>query len=139
MSQQGQYNQPQPPQQHSQQLVEPLASDADRHLSALLPFENEKPWLVAFAEQIRDFFFPKKEPPLRVTSRPVQPKEIVAGIQVFHGLDNDARPAVLPAAFRPGFQSPVKRSGSCGGCRCRWWRHAETFPVPPHRFDKASP
>ena len=102
MSQQGQYNQPQPPQQHSQQLVGPGALDADRHLSALLPFENEKPWPVAFAEQLKDFFFPKKEPPLRISSKPVQPKEIVAGIQVFHGLDNDARPALLPAAFRPG-------------------------------------
>ena len=87
----------------SHQGHNPQNQSEDRHLSALLPFENQKPWAVSFFEQIKDYFFPEKQPPLRVTSRPIEPKEIRAGIQVFHSGDEAySGPARLPDAFKPG-------------------------------------
>ncbi len=79
------------------------ATDEDRHLQHLLPFDDQKPWIVSFFEGIRDYFFPKPEPPLRVTSRPVAPKEVRAGIFVYSGvLAGESKRSGVPSYFKPG-------------------------------------
>jgi len=109
---------------HEPQQTDARLLSEERHLSSLLPFENQKPWVVSFVDEIRDALFPKKEPPLLVTSRPVPPKEIRAGIQVFHGYDYDAdRPALLSPAFQPGAvvdSDHLRRMASSGG-RVPWY------------------
>jgi TonB family protein len=84
--------------------VDPILADQERHLQQLLPFEGEKIWLLAFFEQIQDYFFPKQQPPLHITSRPVPPAEIRAGISVYHGVltPEPTGPAQMAPGFQPG-------------------------------------
>lgn len=78
-------------------------SSEERHLQRLLPFDDQKPWIVMFFADLKEYFFPPKQPPLAVTSRPLAPKEVRAGIFVYHGaLEDDNRPAQLSSAFQPG-------------------------------------
>ena len=42
----------------------------------LLPSYVNKPWYQSLADNIRDYFFPEKLPPLRLTSRPVKVRDI---------------------------------------------------------------
>jgi TonB family protein len=83
---------------------DPRQSDVDRHLEGMLVFERRrKPWVTSFFEEIRDFIAPKKLPPLRVTSKPVQPKEVRAGIFVYSGaLEEETGPTRLSSRFQPG-------------------------------------
>jgi TonB family protein len=73
----------------SQQLNN-LHQEQDSRLSGkegrpldLLILQPQKPWLVAFFANLKDYFFPAKEPPLLVTSRPLSPKEIGQGSIIY--------------------------------------------------------
>jgi TonB family protein len=51
--------------------------DPDRHLEALLgQDEVTKPWFFTIAQDVKEFFFPPKLPPLELTSKPVAVKDI---------------------------------------------------------------
>lgn len=50
--------------------------DAEEHLRRLLPVETQQPWLGSFIRNLRDLIFPEKLPPLQVTAKPVQVKDI---------------------------------------------------------------
>ena len=64
---------------------------------------EEKPWLVSLFGEVKDFFFPAKLPPLEVTSKPLSPKEVRAGIFVYSGaLVEEAGEPKLPERFQPG-------------------------------------
>jgi TonB family protein len=49
---------------------------AEEHLRRLLPLETQQPWFRSFLQNLRDLIFPEKLPPLQVTAKPVQVKEI---------------------------------------------------------------
>ena len=86
---------------HDQQ--DPGLSNEDRHLAQLLAFEDQKPWLLAFFDGIRDYFFPEKLPPLRVTSKPLAPKEVRAGVFVYSGaMQDESGPAAMSQRYKPG-------------------------------------
>ncbi len=52
-----------------------VSVDSD-HLARLAATGTEVPWYVEFYENVRDYFFAPKLPPLEVTSKPVQVKSI---------------------------------------------------------------
>lgn len=81
-------------------------SGDDRYLRALLPFHDRKPWIVDFFNRVKEYFYPAKQPPLLVTSQPLAPKEVRAGIYVYAGAldDSAARAPVLPKKFRPNLR-----------------------------------
>jgi TonB family protein len=74
----------------------------ERHFDNLLALDTHGPWIVSFFNEVRDYFFPAKQPPLRVTSKPVSPKDIRAGIMVFAAPDEGARSPHLSSRFKPG-------------------------------------
>lgn len=84
-----------------QEEHDPKLSNDERHLQGLLAFRENKPWVVSFVDGVRDYFFPKKQPPLAVTSRPLTSKEMGSGTFIVAPEARDSG-AVLPAAFRPG-------------------------------------
>jgi len=51
-----------------------------------------------------EYFFPEKVPPLRVTSRPLAPKQVRAGVYIYSGAweESPTGPPKLSPAFRPG-------------------------------------
>ncbi|MEZ5398485.1 MAG: energy transducer TonB [Bryobacteraceae bacterium] len=51
-------------------------NDPDLHLQRLLAKDTSKPWFVTIIDDIREFLFPPKLPPLEVTSKPVAVKDI---------------------------------------------------------------
>src|SRR5687768_17433301 len=50
--------------------------DADVHLQRLLVKETDKPWLVTFFNDLKEYIHPPKLPPLDVTSKPVMVKDV---------------------------------------------------------------
>ncbi len=86
---------------------DPTSVNEEQHLQRLLPFEGQKPWVLAFIDEIKQALFPEKQPPLRVTSRPLPPKQVRAGVFVYHGAlhgDNadTGGPVQLAERFKPG-------------------------------------
>lgn len=51
-------------------------AEADRHLDHLLALEVEEPWYKTFIQNIKETLNPPKLPPLEVTSKPVEVKDI---------------------------------------------------------------
>jgi len=87
-----------------QEGLDPRSSNEDRHLSSLLPFQDRKPWIVAFAEELREVFSPRKQAPLAVTSRRLTPKEMGDGAFIYSpALDRPSgAPGQLATRFQPG-------------------------------------
>ena len=54
----------------------PLEYDPDIHLQRLIRPEVLMPWYADFFQELKEFFFPPKLPPLQVTSKPVAVKDI---------------------------------------------------------------
>ena len=52
------------------------AVDADDHLNRLLPPDTEIPWYRSIVENLRDLIHPEKLPPLELTSKPVEVKDL---------------------------------------------------------------
>jgi protein TonB len=50
--------------------------DADDHLSRLLAPDTEVPWYKSIVENVREMIHPEKLPPLELTSKPVEVKDI---------------------------------------------------------------
>jgi periplasmic protein TonB len=84
--------------------LDPLLVNQERHLQQLLPFEGQKLWALAFFDEVRDYFFPKQQPPLRITSRPIPPVAIRAGILVYHGAftPQPTGPVQMASSYKPG-------------------------------------
>ena len=53
-----------------------IVDDADVHLQRLLVKETDKPWLVTFLADLKEYISPPKLPPLDVTSKPVMVKDV---------------------------------------------------------------
>jgi periplasmic protein TonB len=66
-----------PTNEHGPSTLPPAADEADLHLQRLLT--PEVPWHEQFVTNIKEFFRPKELPPLEVTSKPVQVKDIWGG------------------------------------------------------------
>lgn len=82
---------------------DPNLNAQDRHLERLLAFEEQKPWILTFFADVKEYFFPAPQPPLLVTSKPIPPKDIRAGVLVYSGaFDEDSGAGQLPARFLPG-------------------------------------
>lgn len=56
---------------HETEVINP-----DEHLARLLPEDASRPWFVTIAQDIKEYFFPPKLPPLELTSKPVAVKDI---------------------------------------------------------------
>ena len=50
--------------------------DADQHLQRLLAKQTDRLWVFTIAQDLKEFFFPPKLPPLQLTSKPVAVKSI---------------------------------------------------------------
>ena len=83
---------------------DPRMPAEERHLQRLLAFEEQKPWILTFFDDLKEFFFPAKQPPLKVSARPLKPEEIGAGAFIYTpALDETvARPARRASSFQPG-------------------------------------
>lgn len=84
--------------------INPKLSYEERHLQRLLAFEKQKPWFLTFLQDVKDYFFPAKQPPLRVSARPLTQTQIGEGAFIYSPkLEDDAgTPARLATFFRPG-------------------------------------
>src|SRR5712691_11875853 len=54
----------------------PNPADPDIHLQRLLAIEIEEPWYRSFIKNIKELIRPPKLPPLEITSKPVEVKDI---------------------------------------------------------------
>ncbi len=54
----------------------PSACDADVHLQRLIYLDAEEPWYAHFIQNVKEYIFPPKLPPLELTSKPVAVKDI---------------------------------------------------------------
>jgi periplasmic protein TonB len=54
----------------------PPVVTADDHLNRLLPLDTSVPWYRSIVQNLKDLLFPKKLPPLKLTSKPVAVKDI---------------------------------------------------------------
>src|SRR5579864_5257844 len=53
-----------------------LRVEADDHLARLLAPDTEIPWYKSIVENVREMISPEKLPPLEITSKPVEVKDI---------------------------------------------------------------
>jgi TonB family protein len=83
---------------------DPRMFNEDRHLRRLLAFEKQKPWLLSFFGDLKDYFFPARQPPLRVTSKPLSREEMGSGAFIYSpGMDESSTaPARLSTLYQPG-------------------------------------
>ena len=71
-------------QQHSRhEAQEPGLSYEERHLRNLFAMESQKPWFLTIFGNLKDYFFPAKQAPLRVTSKPLTQKQIGEGAFIY--------------------------------------------------------
>src|SRR5215471_6973435 len=56
--------------------LKPPRSKAEPELNLLLPKSTEQPLWKSLLQNLDDYFFPKKQPPLVLTSKPIPVKEI---------------------------------------------------------------
>ncbi len=83
---------------------EPRRPKPERHLDGLLAFEKQPPRLKSFLENARDCFFGPRQPPLRVSAKPLARNEIGEGAFIYSPKTEDGAggAATLAARFRPG-------------------------------------
>jgi len=79
----------------------PPIDNPDSHLDHLLPPPSvEKPWFMTIGQTIRELIHPPKLPPLEVTSKPVDPKEL-KGLEGLYG-GNESKAAFSSVAIHVG-------------------------------------
>jgi phage terminase large subunit-like protein len=79
----------------------PRPSNQDRQFQSLTALDNQQPWILSFFAGIKDYFFPEKQPPLAVTSRPLTAKEMVRGALIV-APEPDTGSGTLGSRFQPG-------------------------------------
>jgi TonB family protein len=81
------------------------SADRQERPFELLSLQPQRPWFFTLFANLRDYFFPAKEPPLAVTSRPLSPQEIGEGSFIYSPATDPelaAAAAGRPSAFVPG-------------------------------------
>jgi TonB family protein len=64
------------PERKEPNVIPANPADPDLHLQRLLLDHTDKPWFLTVYQNVKDYFFPEKLPPLDVTSKPVPVKDI---------------------------------------------------------------
>jgi len=91
---------------HGQDSHDSGSSFEDRHLNSLLPLQDGKPFLASFVDEIRDYFFPKKLPPLPISAKPLTQKELGEGAFIYSPAHDPTGgvPGEISARYQPGLR-----------------------------------
>jgi TonB family protein len=112
-------------------------STEERHLQRLLAFEREKPWFLTIFSEIREYFFPRQQPALLVTSRPLTKQELGETSFIYAPTrDVEHEAPGRHSAFQPGVtvESEHLARMASTGIETPWylafWQNAREFIAP---------
>lgn len=123
-----------------QEETDPALTNEEKHLERLLVFSEEKPWFLTIFGSVKDYFFPAKQPPLFVTSKPLSKAEL-GGVSLIYDPSKDVDPerdfTRRASAFQPGVAVDSEHLAKLAstGVETPWyeafWQNVREVIAPP--------